>query len=147
MVSSQGFSLQEFLENVKATKPPYHCPYDDCDKVFKTVKGIHCHVVSHSKENMSNNENDDPITYVDPQKVVEFHFSGKPVQVSMYEPLALFTKEDFEEKYPELVKEPQEADEAPKTPSLKTSGTKSVGKKGSKTPKAGKNGIFGPSFL
>ena len=38
------FDVETFLHNLKATKPPYECPVDNCGKVYKSFSGIEVHL-------------------------------------------------------------------------------------------------------
>ncbi|XP_064607465.1 peregrin-like isoform X2 [Liolophura sinensis] len=38
------FDVKTFCQNLKATKPPYKCPFDSCGKVYKSFSGIHFHL-------------------------------------------------------------------------------------------------------
>ena len=40
------FDLNGFIEDMKACKPPYKCPFPDCAKVYKSYSGIHSHLLS-----------------------------------------------------------------------------------------------------
>ena len=40
--------LNNFIEDMRACKPPYKCPFADCGKVYKTFAGIHTHILSHA---------------------------------------------------------------------------------------------------
>lgn len=44
----RDFDLNGFIEDMKACKPPYKCPFDDCGKVYKSYSGIHSHLLSHA---------------------------------------------------------------------------------------------------
>ena len=46
--------LNNFIEDMRACKPPYKCPFADCGKVYKTFAGIHTHILSHAGGNGSN---------------------------------------------------------------------------------------------
>ena len=41
------FDLKNFMEDMRACKPPYKCPYPDCAKVYKTYPGIQSHIQQH----------------------------------------------------------------------------------------------------
>ena len=41
-----NFDFDAFFDELKATKPPYKCPFKDCEKVYKTYTGIQYHVVT-----------------------------------------------------------------------------------------------------
>lgn len=38
------FNVKEFLQNLKATKPPYECPFENCGKLYKSYLGIRFHL-------------------------------------------------------------------------------------------------------
>jgi len=42
-----NFDVRLFCENLRATKPPYECPVDNCDKVYRTYAGIEHHMYNH----------------------------------------------------------------------------------------------------
>ncbi len=44
------FDVKSFIEDMKACKPPYRCPFNDCGKVYKTFSGINGHIQSHVGE-------------------------------------------------------------------------------------------------
>lgn len=45
------FDLQTFCENLKATKPPYECPFPECGKVYKSYSGIQFHISNFDHNN------------------------------------------------------------------------------------------------
>lgn len=49
------FDLQTFCTNLKATKPPYDCPFGDCGKIYKSYSGIHFHLLNYDHDNPENN--------------------------------------------------------------------------------------------
>ena len=38
------FDCRLYCDNLKETKPPYKCPLEECDKVYKTFQGIQYHL-------------------------------------------------------------------------------------------------------
>jgi bromodomain and PHD finger-containing protein 1 len=38
------FDVKTFLQNIKATKPPYECPFEGCAKIYKTYLGMRFHL-------------------------------------------------------------------------------------------------------
>lgn len=38
------FDLRNFIDNLRATKPPYECPFSNCDRVYKSFSGIQSHL-------------------------------------------------------------------------------------------------------
>lgn len=49
------FNLNVFVENLKATKPPYDCPVPNCGKTYKSFSGIQFHIYNFDHENPENN--------------------------------------------------------------------------------------------
>ena len=47
-MGNRDFDLNGFIEDMKACKPPYKCPFGDCGKVYKSYSGIHQHLLSHA---------------------------------------------------------------------------------------------------
>ena len=46
-MGNRDFDLNGFIEDMKACKPPYKCPFPNCGKVYKSYPGIHTHLLSH----------------------------------------------------------------------------------------------------
>ncbi|ESO00368.1 hypothetical protein HELRODRAFT_83056 [Helobdella robusta] len=44
-----NFDYEAYFDELKATKPPYKCPFKDCEKVYKTYSGMHFHVINTHK--------------------------------------------------------------------------------------------------
>lgn len=45
-----NFDYQAFFDELQATKPPYKCPFKNCDKVYRSFGGIQYHVLhSHNR--------------------------------------------------------------------------------------------------
>lgn len=49
------FDLNLFVDNLKATKPPYECPINNCGKIYKSFCGIQFHVFHYDHDNPENN--------------------------------------------------------------------------------------------
>jgi len=49
------FNINVFVENLKATKPPYDCPVPNCGKTYKSFSGIQFHIYNFDHENPENN--------------------------------------------------------------------------------------------
>ena len=49
------FNLSVFVENLKATKPPYDCPIPNCGKTYKSFSGIQFHIYNYDHENPETN--------------------------------------------------------------------------------------------
>ena len=45
------FDFKSFLSNIKATKPPYVCPFEKCQKVYKTYIGMRFHLYNYDHIN------------------------------------------------------------------------------------------------
>jgi bromodomain and PHD finger-containing protein 1 len=45
------FDLKTFCENLKATKPPYECPFPECGKIYKSYSGIQFHLSNYDHDN------------------------------------------------------------------------------------------------
>ncbi len=50
------FDIKTFVQNLRATKPPYECPLKDCGKVYKSYSGIQFHLYNYDHENPENNQ-------------------------------------------------------------------------------------------
>lgn len=42
-----NLNIRLFCENLRATKPPYECPIDNCGKVYRTYTGIENHMYNY----------------------------------------------------------------------------------------------------
>ena len=132
---------------MKSSKPPYHCPLENCDKSYKSLPSVQKHVTRCSKEkdkenNHSNSETDEKpdtvaivpfhspqFSYTDAQKMVEVEVEGKSQKFSIYDALSLVSKEDYEASLPPEMREKTEKEleegGEPKTPvSVKPSSKK-----------------------
>ena len=49
------FDLNLFVDNLRATKPPYECPINNCGKIYKSFCGIQFHVFNFDHDNPENN--------------------------------------------------------------------------------------------
>lgn len=90
------FDLRSFIDNLRATKPPYECPFEECGRIYKSFSGIQSHLV-----NFKHNEKSEPkfgassnraltrdsLTWLQAQKIVDFELDGKSVRINIYEPL------------------------------------------------------------
>lgn len=45
------FDVKEFVNNLRATKPPYQCPVEGCEKYYKSWSGIHFHMFNYDHDN------------------------------------------------------------------------------------------------
>ena len=129
------FDIREFLQNLRATKPPYECPMKDCGKIYKSFAGIQFHLINFNHENPGSSlpncqSPQQALTFAEAQKIVELEIDNKLQRISIFDPILLLRKEDFESENQFI------ADEAPcpevaKTPNVKTGG-KTMQKKTSK---------------
>lgn len=149
------FDLKNFIEDMRACKPPYKCPFDHCGRVYKTFSGIHVHINSHSGDatpgtgdNGGRSPSPQPffkspikesLVYNEASKMLEFEAEGRPHKFSIYDALELVSKEDWEATIPPQEEEPERPEEAPKTP---VPSKAKVTKKGKKTPRSS---LFGKS--
>lgn len=151
------FDLKTFIEDMRACKPPYRCPFDDCAKVYKTFSGIHLHIQSHQNgggggsgartpaatggsgrrspaeaKPFFRSPQKDSLVFNEADKTLEFEADGYLHKLSIYEALELVSKEDWEASLPPEAMEPERKLEEPKTPAF----NRIIGKKGKKTPKS-----------
>ena len=47
------FNVRLFCENLRATKPPYECPVDNCGKVYRTYTGIENHMYNYDHSSVA----------------------------------------------------------------------------------------------
>ncbi len=45
------FDVKTYVQNLRATKPPYRCPVPDCGKVYKSYSGIQHHLLHFDHDN------------------------------------------------------------------------------------------------
>ena len=149
------FDLKTFIEDMRACKPPYKCPFTDCSKVYKTFSGIHLHIQSHSENGGSSggartptsgrrspnpaeskpffrSPQKDSLVFNESDKTLEFEADGYFHKLSVYEALELVSKQDYEATLPPEALEPEKKPEEPKTPAF----SRLANKKGKKTPKS-----------
>ncbi|KAI1277990.1 Peregrin [Halotydeus destructor] len=161
------FDVTEFLENCRATKPPFQCPYDNCRKVYKTYQGILYHFnVHHSgakgdsagkrtgkraadrgsqspASDYGSSNAREALTYEQAQRIIEVDIDGRLHRINITEPLDIVcfdTKNGINESKIAPVDSRPIVPEVslPSTP-IK-SGTKGKGKEGSKRGKGPKGG-------
>lgn len=48
------FDVKTYVQNLKATKPPYECPVKECGRVYKSFCGIQFHLYNFDHENPEN---------------------------------------------------------------------------------------------
>lgn len=155
------FDLKTFIEDMRACKPPYRCPFEDCAKVYKTFAGIHVHIQSHESgggggggtgsgtrtpaatagsgrrspaesKPFFRSPQKDTLVFNEADKTLEFEADGFFHKMSVYEALELVSKQDYEASLPPEALEPEKKPEEPRTPAF----SRFANKKGKKTPKS-----------
>ena len=151
------FDLNVFIEDMRACKPPYKCPFADCGKVYKSFSGIHQHILSHANggsnagsgartPNVPSGRRSpaeaqpffksplkDTLFYNEADKTVEFESAeGSLQRLSIYDALEIVSKDEWEASLPPSAFEPEKKPEDPP----KTPVSRIIGKKGKKTPKS-----------
>lgn len=48
-----NFNVRLFCENLRATKPPYECPVNNCGKVYRTYTGIENHMYNYDHNSIA----------------------------------------------------------------------------------------------
>ncbi len=147
------FDLNNFIEDMRACKPPYKCPYSNCGRVYKTFSGIHGHITQgHAADEAGgdgcNGDAGGPalpsspapffrspvkesLVYNEAQKRLEFEAEGRSHALSLYDALECVAKEGWEATLPKDrgPKEGAEGEEAV-TPSAATPTTPATPKSG-----------------
>ncbi len=150
------FDVKSFIEDMRACKPPYRCPFKDCGKVYKTFSGINSHILSHdddgdgvggvgtaskpprspSPQPFFRSPVRDSLVYDEHTKKVEFEAEGRLHKFSIYEALELVDRRQWEASLPQKWDKKEEAEdkvkeeEPPRTPL-----TSRVNSKKKKTPR------------
>ncbi|CAD5115193.1 DgyrCDS4186 [Dimorphilus gyrociliatus] len=115
---NSSLDIDLWLANLKETKPPYKCPFEDCEKLYKSYGGITSHmhsthydyknVGSPSPSRKSKNSKKlttspdtitqprDTLTYADAQKIVEIELDGKIHRLNIYEMLNVVSQENID---------------------------------------------------
>ncbi|KDR22426.1 Peregrin [Zootermopsis nevadensis] len=123
------FDVLEFCRKLRNSKqPPYECPVAQCGKVYKSLCGLQYHLVNFDhnaptsvnalpvpgrKKGRGSHHSRPPssaadvltlstregLTYAEAQKIVEFEVDGRITRVSIFDPLPLISKEEFEATY------------------------------------------------
>lgn len=126
------FDVLEFCKKLRQNRPPpYKCPLEKCDKVYKSLCGLQYHLVNYDHDNptpvtpavVSNRKKGwrtrapvstgdialqsppkEALTFAEAQKVVQFEIDGKISRIPIDQPLAVMSLEDWEKKNGELEK-------------------------------------------
>ncbi|XP_046642748.1 bromodomain-containing protein 1-like [Daphnia pulicaria] len=130
------FDIREFLNHIRATKPPYECPAKDCGKIYKSFAGIQFHLFNFNHENPGSSlpSSESPqqvLTYAEAQKIVELEIDSKLQRINIFDSISFVGKEDYENEVPMKNEETPSQDYA-KTPTSKSHTPKHLQKK---TPK------------
>lgn len=125
------FDVLEFCKKLRQNRPPpYQCPLDKCDKVYKSLCGLQYHLVNYDHDNptpatpaVANNRKKgrfkqaaptgdialqsppkEALTFAEAQKVVQFEIEGKISRIALDQPLPVMSLEEWEKKNAELEK-------------------------------------------
>ncbi|XP_047538096.1 bromodomain-containing protein 1 isoform X3 [Vanessa atalanta] len=125
------FDVLEFCKKLRQNRPPpYQCPLEKCDKVYKSLCGLQYHLVNYDHDNptpatpaVTNNRKKgraraavptgdialqsppkEALTFAEAQKVVQFEIDGKISRIPIDQPLPIISLEEWEKKNSELEK-------------------------------------------
>ncbi|XP_045454255.1 bromodomain-containing protein 1 [Melitaea cinxia] len=125
------FDVLEFCKKLRQNRPPpYQCPLEKCDKVYKSLCGLQYHLVNYDHDNptpatpaVTNNRKKgriraavptadialqsppkEALTFAEAQKVVQFEVDGKISRIPIDQPLPIISLEEWEKKNSELEK-------------------------------------------
>ncbi|KAL0818209.1 hypothetical protein ABMA28_008714 [Loxostege sticticalis] len=126
------FDVLEFCKKLRQNRPPpYQCPLEKCDKVYKSLCGLQYHLVHYDHDNptpatpaVANNRKKggrsrapvptgdialqsppkEALTFAEAQKVVQFEIDGKISRIPIDQPLPIMSLEEWEKKNAELEK-------------------------------------------
>lgn len=125
------FDVFEFCKKLRQNRPPpYQCPLEKCDKVYKSLCGLQYHLVNYDHDNptpatpaVANNRKKgrvraavptgdialqsppkEALTFAEAQKVVQFEIDGKISRIPIDQPLPVMSLEEWEKKNAELEK-------------------------------------------
>ncbi|XP_037292662.1 LOW QUALITY PROTEIN: bromodomain-containing protein 1-like [Manduca sexta] len=139
------FDVFEFCKKLRQNRPPpYQCPLEKCDKVYKSLCGLQYHLVNYDHDNptpatptVANNRKKgriraavptgdialqsppkEALTFAEAQKVVQFEIDGKISRIPIDQPLPIMSLEEWEKKNAELEK-PLPVVEPPVEPHVK----------------------------
>jgi len=110
------FDLASFMEDMKACKPPYRCPFPECGRVYKTYAGISGHLAtcpfrpradgsatparSPSPQPFFGSPVKESLIFDELEKKIEFEADGRIHRLSIYENLQIVDKRDWEATLP-----------------------------------------------
>ncbi|XP_068623431.1 bromodomain-containing protein homolog [Battus philenor] len=141
------FDVLEFCKKLRQNRPPpYQCPLEKCDKVYKSLCGLQYHLVNYDHDNPTpatptvvrnicrkkgraraavptgdialQSPPKEALTFAEAQKVVQFEIDGKISRIPIDQPLPIISLEEWEKKNAELDK-PLPVVEPPPEPQVK----------------------------
>lgn len=139
------FDVFEFCKKLRQNRPPpYQCPLEKCDKVYKSLCGLQYHLVNYDHDNptpvtpaVANHRKKgrvraavptgdialqsppkEALTFAEAQKVVQFEIDGKISRIPIDQPLPVMSLVEWEKKNSELEK-PLPIVEPPSEPHVK----------------------------
>ncbi|KAJ8711347.1 hypothetical protein PYW07_008589 [Mythimna separata] len=139
------FDVFEFCKKLRQNRPPpYQCPLEKCDKVYKSLCGLQYHLVHYDHDNptpatpaVANHRKKgrgraavptgdialqsppkEALTFAEAQKVVQFEIDGKISRIPIDQPLPIMSLEEWEKTNAELEK-PLPIVEPPAEPHVK----------------------------
>lgn len=125
------FDVFEFCKKLRQNRPPpYQCPLEKCDKVYKSLCGLQYHLVHYDHDNPTpttpavasqrkkgrgraavptgdialQSPPKEALTFAEAQKVVQFEIDGKISRIPIDQPLPIMSLDDWEKKNSELEK-------------------------------------------
>lgn len=124
------FDVLEFCKKLRQNRPPpYQCPLEKCDKVYKSLCGLQYHLVNYDHDNPTattpavvrkkgwrhrapvptgdialQSPPKEALTFAEAQKVVQFEIDGKISRIPIDQPLPVMSLEEWEKKNAELEK-------------------------------------------
>ncbi|XP_032526779.2 bromodomain-containing protein homolog isoform X1 [Danaus plexippus] len=139
------FDVFEFCKKLRQNRPPpYQCPLEKCDKVYKSLCGLQYHLVNYDHDNPTpatpsiassrkkgrtraavptgdialQSPPKEALTFAEAQKVVQFEVDGKISRIPIDQPLPIVSLEEWERKNADLEK-PMPFVEPPSEPHVK----------------------------
>lgn len=99
------FDIREFLNHIRATKPPYECPAKNCGKIYKSFAGIQFHLFNFNHGDLtggrpgsaSGSQSPQPaLTYAEAKRIVELEMDGKLQRISIVDNIPFLNKDDVQ---------------------------------------------------
>jgi hypothetical protein len=120
------FDLTSFIEDMKACKPPYKCPF--CGRVYKTFSGMTGHIQSHDVQGSRGGSGaatprspspqpffgspiKESVAFDELAKKIEFEADGRLHRLSIFETLEIVDRKDWEATLPPKATEDQKKTE------------------------------------